>query len=64
MRLLWTLLLTLMVVSTVGDASAQQAGSRLALVIGNSKYPDADPPPKEPVDDARALAIGRLEGGP
>lgn len=55
MRLFWILFLTLMLVSTIGDASAQQAGARLALVIGNSNYPDADAPLKEPVDDARAL---------
>jgi tetratricopeptide (TPR) repeat protein len=39
-------------------ALAQQAGSmpRLALIVGNSNYPDADSPLKEPLKDARALA--------
>src|SRR5579863_7224004 len=36
--------------------SAALAADRFALVIGNSKYPDADAPLKEPVNDARSLA--------
>src|SRR5215475_13675705 len=32
------------------------AGDRFALAIGNSKYPDADAPLKEPVNDARDVA--------
>jgi len=32
------------------------AGDRFALVIGNAKYPDADAPLKEPVNDARDVA--------
>ncbi len=32
------------------------AGERLALVIGNAKYPDAEAPLREPVNDARELA--------
>jgi Tfp pilus assembly protein PilF len=32
------------------------AGDRYALVIGNAKYPDADAPLKEPVNDARDVA--------
>src|ERR1700743_1449736 len=32
------------------------AADRFALVIGNSKYPDADAPLKEPINDARSLA--------
>jgi uncharacterized caspase-like protein len=31
-------------------------GSKLALVIGNGRYPDADAPLVQPVEDARALA--------
>jgi hypothetical protein len=56
MRLLWIVLSILMLASAARDASAQEAGSRLALVIGNSNYPDADSPLKEPLKDARALA--------
>ena len=32
------------------------AGERLALVIGNAKYPDAEAPLREPINDARELA--------
>ena len=31
-------------------------GSRFALVIRNSRYPDADAPLKQPVNDARDVA--------
>src|SRR6201989_322561 len=49
------LLLTLLVsVALTGPSVA--AGDRLALVIGNSKYPDADAPLKEPINDARDVA--------
>src|ERR1700748_785473 len=36
--------------------SAALAADRFALVIGNAKYPDADAPLKEPVNDARSVA--------
>jgi uncharacterized caspase-like protein len=36
--------------------SLGMAADRFALVIGNAKYPDADAPLKEPVNDARAVA--------
>jgi lipoprotein NlpI len=36
--------------------SSPAAGDRFALVIGNAKYPDADAPLKEPINDARAIA--------
>ena len=39
-----------------GVARAEDAVPRLALVIGNANYPDADAPLKEPVNDAHALA--------
>jgi Tfp pilus assembly protein PilF len=49
------LLLSLLVSAAVtGPAFA--AGDRFALVIGNAKYPDADAPLKEPINDARDLA--------
>src|SRR6201989_880768 len=49
------LLLTLLVsVALTGPSVA--AGDRLALVIGNAKYPDADAPLKEPINDARDVA--------
>jgi uncharacterized caspase-like protein len=43
--------------STATEVSNQAVHSaRLALVIGNSSYPDADTPLAQTVDDARALA--------
>lgn len=36
--------------------SAAMAADRFAVVIGNAKYPDADAPLKEPINDARSLA--------
>src|SRR5713101_3819886 len=35
---------------------ALAAGDRFALVIGNAKYPDAEAPLKEPINDARDVA--------
>jgi lipoprotein NlpI len=37
-------------------AVAQNRGDRIALVIGNAKYPDADAPLKEPINDAHDVA--------
>src|SRR5271154_5536771 len=37
-------------------SSAATAADRFALVIGNAKYPDADAPLKEPINDARSIA--------
>ncbi len=52
--------LTLFVVFVLSIApvfpSAAVAADRFALVIGNSKYPDADAPLKEPINDARDIA--------
>src|SRR5258707_598963 len=62
MRLLWILVSIVMVASAERNASAQQSGPvpRLALIIGNSNYPDTEVSLKEPlkdaVKDARALA--------
>lgn len=53
-RLLFLLLPLL--VSLVPTAPSHAAGDRFALVIGNAKYPDADSPLKEPINDARDVA--------
>jgi lipoprotein NlpI len=45
-----------LLVSLVPTAPSLAAGDRFALVIGNAKYPDADTPLKEPINDARDLA--------
>jgi uncharacterized caspase-like protein len=36
--------------------SAAAAADRFALIIGNAKYPDADAPLKEPINDERSMA--------
>jgi Caspase domain/Tetratricopeptide repeat len=57
MRFPFTLLVALMVsVMPIGSSQAADRGDRFALVIGNSKYPDAESPLKEPVNDARDIA--------
>ena len=50
------LLLLPLVFSLVPSAPSLAAGDRFALVIGNAKYPDADAPLKEPINDARDVA--------
>src|SRR5215475_3913198 len=42
--------------SVVWTTPSPAAGDRFALVIGNAKYPDADAPLKEPINDARDVA--------
>ncbi|MBR0749999.1 caspase family protein [Bradyrhizobium japonicum] len=42
---------------------SQAAGDRYALVIGNARYPDADAPLKNPVNDARDVAEELKRGG-
>jgi lipoprotein NlpI len=57
LALLVALLATLIFSLTPIVASgAAERGDRLALVIGNSKYPDAEAPLKEPINDARDIA--------
>src|SRR5262249_16271709 len=55
----WVLVVLLALVSAwaARPVAAQQGdGPRIALLIGNSDYPDADAPLKQAVRDARALA--------
>jgi caspase domain-containing protein/tetratricopeptide repeat protein len=55
MKIRFLLLLSLMF-SVALTAPSFAAGDRYALVIGNAKYPDADAPLKEPINDARDVA--------
>jgi hypothetical protein len=50
--------LALLVTSILAIAPVNRsvAADRFALVIGNAKYPDADAPLKEPINDARDVA--------
>jgi hypothetical protein len=55
MKIRLALLLTLLF--ALGSiAPTLAAGERYALVIGNAKYPDAEAPLKEPINDARDIA--------
>jgi lipoprotein NlpI len=54
-RLALPMILILSVVSIVPSVADSHA-DRFALVIGNAKYPDAETPLKEPVNDARDVA--------
>jgi len=55
-RLILLVFLTLVAASGARPACAQQTAARVALAIGNSAYPDADAPLKDPITNARALA--------
>jgi Tfp pilus assembly protein PilF len=46
----------LSVTAIVPSLAADNRAERYALVIGNAKYPDAEAPLKEPINDARELA--------
>src|ERR1700759_1182968 len=54
MRIRLTLLAVLIL--SVAPIAPSFAAERYALVIGNAKYPDADAPLKEPINDARDVA--------
>lgn len=49
-------LLAALIFSAVPVVPSFAAGERYALVIGNAKYPDAEAPLKEPINDARDIA--------
>ncbi|QOZ50345.1 caspase family protein [Bradyrhizobium sp. CCBAU 53338] len=55
MKIRFLFLLPLLV-AFIPAAPSHAAGDRFALVIGNAKYPDADSPLKEPINDARDVA--------
>jgi caspase domain-containing protein len=55
-RLALLVILISSVVSIVPSAAADSRADRFALVIGNAKYPDAEAPLKEPINDARDVA--------
>jgi uncharacterized caspase-like protein len=49
-------LLVILLLAMSPAAPSFAASDRYALVIGNAKYPDADTPLKEPINDARDVA--------
>ncbi len=57
MRVFFALLVTsILSLTPIVPSGAADRGDRIALVIGNAKYPDADAPLKEPINDARDVA--------
>src|SRR2546430_16645038 len=58
MRIRVALLVVLMMSAApmVPSVAAEKSADRFALVIGNAKYPDAEAPLKEPINDARDVA--------
>src|SRR5436305_5583127 len=58
MRIRVALLVVLMMSAApmVPSVAAEKSADRFALVIGNAKYPDAEAPLKEPINDARDIA--------
>ena len=60
-RLMMTIRFALIALLTLSigmasQADAQERAPRIALVIGNAKYPDAEAPLKEPINDLRDIA--------
>jgi len=54
--LLLALILSVASLSVAPMAPSFAAGERYALIIGNAKYPDAEAPLKEPINDSRDIA--------
>ena len=50
-------------IATEQDDDANNHGSRIALVIGNGHYPDANAPLAQPINDARALTAALRRDG-
>lgn len=50
-------------VATEQDNDAGKRASRIALVIGNGRYPDANAPLTQPINDARALTASLRRNG-
>jgi uncharacterized caspase-like protein len=50
-------------IATEHDAAAAGRPSRIALVIGNGHYPDANAPLTQPINDARALTAALRRDG-
>lgn len=50
-------------IATEQSGDAEKKASRIALVIGNSHYPDADAPLTQTINDARALTAALRRGG-
>jgi hypothetical protein len=54
-RLIFLFILTLLAATGIDRVAAQQPQPRVALIIGNAAYQDAEAPLKDPVNSARSL---------
>jgi hypothetical protein len=63
MRTRLALLVILVLSATPILPSVAAEADRFALVIGNAKYPDAEAPLKEPINDARDVAVELKRNG-
>src|SRR4051795_1514498 len=50
-------------IATEQNGEATKRASRIALVIGNGHYPDANAPLTQPINDARALTAALRKNG-
>src|SRR4030081_2292235 len=50
-------------IATEQNGEAVKRASRIALVIGNGHYPDANAPLTQPINDARALTAALRSNG-
>ena len=57
------ILLVLALVSLAGIPASAQQGDKIALLIANASYPDAETPLKQPIADAKALAAELRRNG-
>ena len=55
-RLIFSVVLSLLALAGMREVCAQTTDGRVALVIGNAAYPDAEAPLRDPVDNMRAFA--------
>src|SRR5207247_4669817 len=55
-RLALLYILIFFVAPVVQSVAADDRGVRIALVIGNAKYPDAEAPLKDPINDSHDVA--------
>jgi lipoprotein NlpI len=62
-RLVLLAFLTFSAAPIMESVAADNRADRVALVIGNAKYPDAEAPLKEPINDARDLAAELKRSG-
>jgi Caspase domain len=63
MRVVFVLLVLSLIVAAPQAYAGSSSGSRVALVIGNASYPNADPPLTQPIGNARALGEELMRDG-